>query len=213
MPWLRVVGLKAVKIKTSFSQLNTGEASDEENLETERNGGDRDQSLSCLQVLNLPPARTLNPQVDNAVLDAPPKILENLVSSKSQHQILNLKPSSAAVPISFSNSKPALIEIQHSHDLEKSFVTNGGILGNNGFEENVEFKSFPIPKGLDKSLESQTKDKDEKSSLGEIQTILVELGTTDLSRVFSNYDIEMEISPNLAEDYPNEKIRSLRSWK
>lgn len=86
-------------------------------------------------------------------------------------------------------------------------------MGNNGFEENVEFKSFPIPKGLDKSLESQTKDKDEKSSLGEIQTILVELGTTDLSRVFSNYDIEMEISPNLAEDYPNEKIRSLRSWK
>uniref|UniRef100_A0A7N2R350 CCHC-type domain-containing protein n=1 Tax=Quercus lobata TaxID=97700 RepID=A0A7N2R350_QUELO len=61
-PWLRVVGPKAVKSKTSFSQPNTDEASDEENLETEGNDGDRDQSTSYLQVLNLPSVRTANPQ-------------------------------------------------------------------------------------------------------------------------------------------------------
>ena len=132
-PWLRVVGPKAVKSKTSFSQPNTDEASD------------RDQSTSYLQVLNLPPVRTVNPQAANAEQDAAnPRISENQVSLESQHQILNLKPGSAAVPISFSNSKPALIEIQPSHDSEKSIVMNGGVLGNNSSKENVESRSYPM---------------------------------------------------------------------
>ena len=143
-PWLRVVGPKAVKSKTSFSQPNTDEASDEENLETEGNDGDRDQSTSYLQVLNLPSVRTANPQAANAEQDARPRISENQVSLESQHQILNLKPGSAAVPISFSNSKPALIEIQPSHDSEKSIVMNGGVLGNNSSKENVESRSYPM---------------------------------------------------------------------
>ena len=212
-PWLRVIGPKAIKSKTPFSQPNTDEASDEENLETEGNDGDRDQSPSCPQVLHLLPVRTLNLQAANSELDVPPRISENQVSSKLQNQILNLKPGSAAVPTSFSNSKLALIEIQPSHDSKKSIITNGGVLGNNCSKENVEFRFYPTPKGFDKSSESQTKDKEQKSSLGDIQTPLAELGTTDLSGVFSNYDMEMDISPNLAEDYPNEKIRSLHSWK
>ena len=71
-PWLRVVGPKAIKSKTPFSQPNTDEASDEENLETEGNDGDRDQSPSCPQVLHLLPVRTLNLQAANSELDVPP---------------------------------------------------------------------------------------------------------------------------------------------
>ena len=212
--WLRVVGPKAVKSKTSSSQHNTDEVSDEENLETEGNDGDKDQSPSCLKALHLSPVRTLNLQATNAGLDAPPRTSKNQVFSESQNQILNLKPGSDAAPISLSNSKPALIEIQPSHDPKKSLIANGSVLGNNCSEENqnVEFRFYSTPKGLDKSSESQTKDKEDKSSLGEIQTTPAELGTTDLSGVFSNYDMEMEISPNLAEDYLNEKVKELRSW-
>ena len=211
-PWLRVIGPKAIKSKTSSSQHNTDEVGDEENLETKGNDGDKDQSPSFLQALHLPPVRTLNLQVANARLDAPPKTSKNQVFLESQNQILNLKPGSAVVPISLSNSKPALIEIQPSHDLEKSLIKNGGILGNNYSEENVELRFYLTPKGLDKSSESQTKDKEDKLSLGEIQTTPAELGTIDLFGVFSNYDMEMEISPNLAEDYLNEKVKELRSW-
>jgi len=74
-------------------------------------------------------------------------------------------------------------------------------------------EAFWVITELGKSSESQTKDKEDKSSLGEIQTTPAELGTTDLSGVFSNYDMEMEISPNLAEDYLNEKVKEQRSWK
>ena len=90
---------------------------------------------------------------------------------------------------------------------------NGGVLDNNSSEENINFGFYPKPKGLEKSLESQTKDKEGKSSLGEIQTTSAEWDTTNLFGVFSNEDMEMEISPNLAEDYPNEKIKLLHSWK
>ena len=138
-PWLRVIGPKAVKSKTSSSQHNTDEVSDEENLKTEENSDDKDQSPNCLQALHLSPIRTLNLQATNVGLDAPPKTSKNQVFSKSQNQILNLKLGSAAVPISLSNSKPVLIEIQPSHDLEKSLITNGGVLGNNCSKENVEF--------------------------------------------------------------------------
>ena len=87
----------------------------------------------------MPPIRTLNLQATNVGLDAHPKTSKNQVFSKSQNQILNLKLGSAAVPISLSNSKPVLIEIQPSHDPEKSLITNGGVLGNNCSKENVEF--------------------------------------------------------------------------
>ena len=124
-----------------------------------------------------------------------------------------MKPGSAAIPISLSNSKPTLIEIQPSLDSEKSLIMNGGVLDKNYSEENIDFRFYPKPKGLEKSSKSQTKDKEGKSSLGEIQTSLAKWDTTDLSGILSNEDMEMEISPNLAKDYPNEKIKSLRSWK
>ena len=38
----------------------------------------------------------------------------------------------------------------------------------------IKFIFYSTPKGLDKSSESQTKDKEDKSSLGEIQTTPVE---------------------------------------
>ena len=76
-PWLRLVGPKVGGGKTSFSQPNTNEVSDEENLETEGNDGGKDQSPSCLQVLQLPSVRALNLQAANAELDTPPKTLEN----------------------------------------------------------------------------------------------------------------------------------------
>ena len=50
---------------------------------------------------------------------------------------------------------------------------------------------------MEKSSKSQTKDKEGKSSLGEIQTTSAEWDTIDLSEIFSNQDMEMEISPNL----------------
>ena len=119
-PWLRVVGPKVGKGKTSSSQPNTDEVSDEKNLEIEGNDGGKDQSLSCPQVLQLPPVKALNLQATNAELDTSPKTSENQVFLESKNQISNLKPSSAVVPISLSNSKPALIEIQPSLDSEKS---------------------------------------------------------------------------------------------
>ena len=202
-----------VKGKTSSSQPNIDEVSDEENLEIEGNDDGKDQSLSCPHVLQLPLVRALNLQATNAELDTPPKTSENQVFSESENQISNLKPNSAVVPISLSNSKLALIEIQPSLDSEKSLIMNGGVLDKNYSEENIDFRFYPKPKGLEKSSKSQTKDKEGKSSLGEIQTSLAKWDTTDLSGILSNEDMEMEISPNLAKDYPNEKIKSLRSWK
>ena len=90
---------------------------------------------------------------------------------------------------------------------------NGGVLDNNYSEENIDFGFYLKPKGLEKSSESQTKDKEGKSSLGEIQITSTNWDTTDLSGAFSNQDMKMEISLNLVEDYPNEKIKLLRSWK
>nr|POE80640.1 hypothetical protein CFP56_15044 [Quercus suber] len=86
-PWLGIVDPKAVKGKTSSIQPNTDEASDEENLETEGNDGDKDQSPSYPQVLQLPLIRTLNLQAANAELDAPPKTSKNQVFSESENQI------------------------------------------------------------------------------------------------------------------------------
>nr|POE80639.1 hypothetical protein CFP56_15043 [Quercus suber] len=86
-PWLGVVDPKAVKGKTSSSQPNTNEASDEENLETEGNDGDKDQSPSYPQVLQLPLIGTLNLQAANAELDAPPKTSKNQVFSELENQI------------------------------------------------------------------------------------------------------------------------------
>ena len=180
-PWLRLVGPKVGGGKTSFSQPNTNEVSDEENLETEGNDGGKDQSPSYPQVLQLPPVKDLNLQEANVKLDTPPKTSENQVFSESENQISNLKPGSAAIPISLSNSKPALIEIQPSLDSKKSLIMNGGILDNNCSEEIIDFRFYPKPKGLEKSSESQTKDKEGKSSLGEIQTTSAEWDTTDLS--------------------------------
>ena len=124
-----------------------------------------------------------------------------------------MKPCSVAVPIPFSNSKPALIKIQPSLDSEKSLIMNGGVLDNIYSEENIDFGFYLKPKGLEKSSESQTKDKEGKLSLGEIQITSTDWDTIDISGVFSNQDMEMEISLNLVEDYPNEKIKLLRSWK
>ena len=76
-PWLRVVSPKVGKGKTSSSEPNTEEVSDEENLETGGNDGGKDQSPSCLQVLQLPSVKALNLQAANAELDTPPKTLEN----------------------------------------------------------------------------------------------------------------------------------------
>ena len=76
-PWLRVVGPKVGKGKTSSSEPNTEEVSDEENLETGGNDGGKDQSPSYLQVLQLPSIRALNLQAANVELDTPPKTLEN----------------------------------------------------------------------------------------------------------------------------------------
>ena len=86
-------------------------------------------------------------------------------------------------------------------------------MDNNYSEENIDFGFYLKPKELEKSSESQTKDKEGKSSLGEIQITSTDWDTTDFSGVFSNQDMEMEISLNLVEDYPNEKIKLLRSWK
>ena len=80
-------------------------------------------------------------------------------------------------------------------------------------EENIDFGFYLKPKGLEKSSESQTKDKEGKLSLGEIQITSTDWDTIDISGVFSNQDMEMEISLNLVEDYPNEKIKLLHSWK
>ena len=80
-------------------------------------------------------------------------------------------------------------------------------------EENIDFGFYLKPKGLEKSSESQTKDKEGKLSLGEIQITSTDWDTIDISGVFSNQDMEMEISLNLVEDYLNEKIKLLRSWK
>ena len=76
-PWLRVVGPKVGKGKTSFSEPNIEDISDEENLEIGGNDGGKDQSPSCLQVLQLPSVRALNLQAANVELDTPPKTLEN----------------------------------------------------------------------------------------------------------------------------------------
>ena len=141
-----------VKGKTSSSQPNIDEVSDEENLEIEGNDDGKDQSLSCPHVLQLPLVRALNLQATNAELDTPPKTSENQVFSESENQISNLKPNSAVVPISLSNSKLALIEIQPSLDSEKSLIMNGGVLDNNNSEENINFGFYPKPKGLEKSL-------------------------------------------------------------
>ena len=97
-----------------------------------------------------------------------------------------MKPGTVAVPIPFSNSKPALIEIQPSLDSEKSLIMNGGVLDNNYSEENIDFGFYLKPKGLEKSSKSQTKDKEGKLSLGEIQITSTDWDTTDLSGVFSN---------------------------
>lgn len=162
-------------------------------------------------MLNLLLVRTLSPKAANAELDVPPKFLDNQVSSESQNQILNSKPGSVIVLISFSNSNSTLIEIPPSHDSEKSHTTSEGVSNNNCFEESVEIRIYPTLKRLDKLLKSQTNNKERKLSLGETQTNSSKLGTTKLSGDFSNCDIEVEMSPNIAEDYPNQKIRSLRS--
>ena len=141
-PWLRLVGPKVGRGKTYFSQPNTNEVSDEENLETEGKDCGKDQSPSYPQVLQLPPVKDLNLQEANVKLDTPPKTSENQVFSESENQISNLKPGSAAIPISLSNSKPALIEIQPSLDSEKSLIMNGGILDNNCSEEIIDFRFY-----------------------------------------------------------------------
>lgn len=203
---------KSSRGKEAFNQSNTGDEIDEDNLISKAEDDERASSPNRSQTIKPLPVRKLISKIAVSQLEDSSRISENQVPSKSRNPVSNLHSNNAANPITLSISNSNLNRHPQTKNSEMNPISVGLNSNTTSTGASDLIKTNPICMEKELFPEPQSLSERNHPMEGNQQKFL-EINTKDSKGIFSNCDVEMELSPTIMKDYPEHKKSSLPSWK